>query len=142
MAKLERCWCDRCQATHIFGQHITDNSGDSMLMIRCAVCGYLPCACRLVLPGTKLTRSDVSKLVDDERDFQDQKHGSLSAHGHTVGEWILIMESELAEAKLAILKGGTGRNRVMHEILQVVATGIAALEQHGIDELSSKWGDR
>lgn len=68
-----------------------------------------------------------------ERNYQDSKHGPISTHGHTLGEWILIMEAELAEAKEALIKGGEGRNAVRHEILQVVATGFACLEQHGIE---------
>lgn len=89
-----------------------------------------------------LRRLEIMNAINGERQWQDAKHGVLEAHGHTVGEWILIMEAELAEAKEALLKGGTGRNAVMHEILQVVATGVAALEQHGLGELSTKWGER
>lgn len=74
----------------------------------------------------------VFDCIDVERQHQDGKHGPVNTHGHTVGEWILIMEAELAEAKLALIKGGTGRNEVRHEILQVVATGVACLEQHGV----------
>lgn len=77
-----------------------------------------------------------------ERQWQDKKHGVIEEHGHTVGEWILIAERELAEAKEALLKGGTGRDRPLHELVQVAATCVAALEQHGVDDLPSKWGDR
>lgn len=48
-----------------------------------------------------------------------------------MGEWILLMESELAEAKHALIKGGRGRDTVRHEIIQVGALCVAALEQHG-----------
>jgi len=89
----------------------------------------------------KLTREEVSVLIGEERLHQDIKHGVLEEHGHTIGEWILIMEAELAEAKAAIIKGGSGRNHVLHEILQVVATGVACLEQHGIEPVKTKWGE-
>ena len=43
------------------------------------------------------------------------------------------MESELAEAKEAWVHNG-GNEEALREILQVVATGVACLEQHGIVE--------
>lgn len=85
-------------------------------------------------PSRTLAFDDVVVLADEERQYQDRKHGKIEQHGHTVGGWILLMESELAEAKLALIKGGTGRDSVMHEILQIVATGMAAIEQHGMSE--------
>lgn len=89
----------------------------------------------------KLTKGAVHALIDEERQHQDAKHGPLETHGHTIGEWILIMEAELAEAKLALIKGGSGRNHVLHEVLQVAATGAACLEQHGISPVKTKWGE-
>jgi len=71
--------------------------------------------------------------IMNEREYQDQKHGDIEEHGHTVGGWLLIIEAELAEAKRALIKGGSGRDHVMAEILQIAATATAALEQHGID---------
>lgn len=68
-----------------------------------------------------------------EREFQDKKFGPGSQH--TIGEWVIIMEAELAEAKLALIKGGTGRNSVLMEIVQVCAVGLACLEQHGVQEV-------
>ncbi len=69
-----------------------------------------------------------------ERDHQDQKHGPISTHGHTLGEWIIIAEAELAEAKVALIKGGSGRNSLRSEIVQTAATLLACLEQHGVDD--------
>lgn len=76
---------------------------------------------------------DAIHAIHDERQFQDQKFGPGSQH--TIGEWILIMESELAEAKVAIIKGGEGRNSVLMEIVQVAAVAVACLEQHGVKEV-------
>jgi hypothetical protein len=71
----------------------------------------------------------------DERQFQDKKWGPLSDGGsHTIGEWILLMEDELAEAKRALIKGGTGRDSVLMEIVQVGALALACIEQHGLIE--------
>ncbi len=65
-----------------------------------------------------------------ERNFQDTKWGT---DGHTVGEWILILQTELDEAKLGWIKS-KGDASALEEILQVVCVGIACLEQHGIVE--------
>lgn len=74
-----------------------------------------------------------------ERRFQDEKHGPLYGGGsHTIGEWILLMEAELAEAKRALLKGGKGRDSVLSEIIQVGALALAAIEQHGTGEITKR----
>lgn len=73
-----------------------------------------------------------------ERTYQNIKHGPVDTHGHTIGGWIFVMEAELAEAKLAAIKGGKGRDSVLMEIVQVVATGLACLEQHGIKEIDGR----
>ena len=69
--------------------------------------------------------------IDAERRFQDQKWGTVAEHGHTLGGWILLIESELAEAKYALIKGGEGRDSVRAELVQVAALCVAALEEHG-----------
>lgn len=70
-----------------------------------------------------------------ERHFQDNKHGPLSgAGGHTLGEWIIIAEEELAEARKALIKGGIGRDSLRSELIQVAAVLVACLEQHGVDD--------
>jgi hypothetical protein len=84
--------------------------------------------------GLDVIRETVFDAIDEERKFQDRKHGSIDEHPHTIGGWLLLIESELEEAKLAAIKGGTGRNAVMQEILQIAATATAAIEQHGLDE--------
>lgn len=67
-----------------------------------------------------------------ERDHQDNKWGTVQEHPHTVAEWMLIMRKELQEAEQAWMKGGD--EDAMREMLQVVAVGVAAMEQHGIHE--------
>ncbi|MEL7170399.1 MAG: hypothetical protein AAGN64_13720, partial [Bacteroidota bacterium] len=78
-------------------------------------------------------RMDILRAVSRERDYQDRKWGTIYEHPHTVGEWLLIMENELAEAKTAWCEG-TGDEGALSELLQVVAVGFAAMEQHGISE--------
>lgn len=71
----------------------------------------------------------------DERRFQDLKWGPINnGGGHTLGEWILLIEAELAEAKEALIKGGVGRNSIRSELTQIGALCLAALEQHGVNE--------
>lgn len=78
--------------------------------------------------------SQALNALKSERKFQDGKWGTVYEHGHTLGEWILLIEAELAEAKEALIKGGTGRNSVRSELAQVGALALAALEQHGTME--------
>lgn len=76
---------------------------------------------------------NVFAAIKEERIYGDLKHGKIDgAGGHTIGEWLLLIESELAEAKLALVKGGRGRNAVRSEITQIAALCVEALEQHGL----------
>ena len=72
------------------------------------------------------------RAVIDERRFQDEKWGPLFNGGsHTIGEWLLLIEDELIEAKRSLIKGGTGRDSVRSEIVQIAALAVSCLEQHG-----------
>ena len=82
----------------------------------------------------KVTRDDVCSAVRDERSYQDAKWGTVEEHPHDLGSWVLIMEGELQEAKDAFLN--CQPDEMLKEILQVVAVGVACLEQHGI---VSRW---
>lgn len=77
-----------------------------------------------------VSRDHVKLAIDNERDYQDAKWGSLEEHPHSLPEWIMIMKGELREAEDAWLKCH-GDAAVKLEILQVVAVGVACLEQHG-----------
>lgn len=74
----------------------------------------------------------VYNAIDKERIYQDGKWGPIEEKGHSLAEWVLIAEAELAEAKQAVIKGGSGRNSVRSEIIQTMAVLRAALEQHGV----------
>lgn len=96
----------------------------------------------------------VLAAVIDERTYQDQKWGTVDENPHTVGEWLLIAEAELAEAKAAWLKTGD-MQPVLAEVRQVaidtlssidmlspsateyngrqnIGVAVACLEQHGV----------
>ena len=80
----------------------------------------------------------VNWAIVAERRFQDKKWGAIEDNPHTLGEWILIAESELNEAKLALIKGGKDRDGVRAELIQTAAVIYAALEQHGIQDTDDK----
>mgnify|MGYP001562626404 CR=1 FL=1 len=75
-------------------------------------------------------RQKVYVAISRERAYQEKQWGTT---GHAVGEWLLILESELAEAKQAWVKGD-GYWDVLAEVLQVATDAVACLEEHGIME--------
>lgn len=82
--------------------------------------------------GTKFEM--VCMAIMEERVFQNDKHGSIETSPHTLGEWVLLIEAELEEAKRALIKGGIGRDSVRSELIQVAALVAACLEQHGVKD--------
>jgi hypothetical protein len=64
-----------------------------------------------------------------ERRYQDMKWGTSTERRHPIGEWLVILEGELAEAKEAWLR--RNNEDALKEILQVAAVGMACLEEHG-----------
>jgi hypothetical protein len=81
---------------------------------------------------------DVMLALMDERIFQDKKWGSIEEHGHTIGEWIIIAEFELSEARTALIKGGSGRDSVRSELIQTMTVLFACLEEHGTQDPHDK----
>lgn len=79
------------------------------------------------------TQQDVFAAIQRERDYQDRKWGTLDQYPHTVGEWLLILESELQEAKTAWCKGD-GSGDALEEVLQVASVAFACMQQHGVVE--------
>lgn len=77
-------------------------------------------------------RHEIWKAILRERDYQDTKWGDKP---HTVGEWLLIMEAELAEAKLAWAKGN-GDEHALYDYLSLHACTaddyVAAAKELGI----------
>lgn len=71
---------------------------------------------------------EVVAAVMRERAYQDATWGGRP---HTVGEWLLILQAEIDEAKQSWVKG-RGDADALWEILQVVTVGFACMEQHGI----------
>jgi len=74
-------------------------------------------------------RDEVYAAIDREREHQRRKWGTLENKGHTVGEWLLVIEGELAEAKKA-WTDAKGDEECLREIVQVAASAVACMEQH------------
>lgn len=80
-----------------------------------------------------MNKVEVFQAIVNERRYQDEKFGVIDdTGGHTLGEWLLLIESELQEAKEALIKGGTGRDSFRAELVQIAALCMACLEQHGL----------
>jgi len=74
--------------------------------------------------------------IKRERDYQDEKWGSPLVNPHEIPAWLMIMRRELNEAmdEWTRRKGKTANQEALKEILQVIAVGVACLEQHGVIE--------
>lgn len=77
-----------------------------------------------------IVNQQIIDAIQRERDYQDRKWG---VKPHPVGSFILIMQGELEEAAQAWRKSG-GDGEALRELLQVIAVGVACLEQHGVVE--------
>jgi len=77
----------------------------------------------------KESRTEIYEAIDREREYQAIKHFEEPC---SIGDFILIMRAELAEAEAAWNKQGC--KRAIEEMLQVAAVAVAAMEQHGIHE--------
>ena len=83
-----------------------------------------------------MKRATVFKAITEERNYQDQKWGTRF---HDVGAWLLIMESELEEAKSAWCKAdGKADVRSLEEIIQVAAIAVACLEHHALENQQAR----
>jgi hypothetical protein len=74
------------------------------------------------------SRGAVFQKITRERAYQEHKWRD---NPHTVGEWLLIMQAELDEAKEAWHHPDDAKT--LDEILQVISVGVACLEQHGAE---------
>ncbi len=73
-----------------------------------------------------------------ERHFQDTKHGHPDDNPHSLGAWALVLRKELEEFETAIIKGGRDRDNAIHELIQVAAVAVAALEQWGVEPIEGR----
>lgn len=75
-------------------------------------------------------RAHIYAAIDGERAYQDTKYGPAPERDLTLGEYLHIAQDELTEAQTA--HDFDDPNEALLELLQVVAVGVAAIEQHGL----------
>lgn len=76
--------------------------------------------------------------IIQEREYQDEKYRHPEQNPHSMGAWALVLRKELEEFETAIVKGGTGRDNAINELIQIAASAVAALEQWGVDEIEGR----
>jgi hypothetical protein len=81
-----------------------------------------------------MERSEVYKLIDGERDYQEIKWGpdvSSSGGKHSAEEWLMYMEDYLNEAKHILSREATqtALPKAMDCIRKITAMGVKAMEQ-------------
>lgn len=67
----------------------------------------------------------IKKLIEKEQKHQIEKHGN---YPHSLGEWILIIEKQLNDAKIQWYNPRSPSN-TLREIKQIAATAISALDE-------------
>lgn len=89
--------------------------------------------------GAMLSFEDVIEVVKNERAYQDIKYGV--DREQSLPAFLLILESELAEAKKGWMKNLCGRDAPLNEIVQVAAVAIACLERYGTTGITQSRND-
>lgn len=79
------------------------------------------------------TIDQVFRAIQEERDYQDVKWGTIDEHPQSIPGYLLIIRKELEEAEMGWMKNVQGRDSAMSEILQVAAVCVAALQQYGLE---------
>lgn len=79
------------------------------------------------------SRKEVYLAINNERDNQDEKYGTLDVKKQSVAGYLMILEAEIAEAKAGWMKNKEGKHSALSEIKQVAATAVACLEQYGLE---------
>lgn len=74
-------------------------------------------------------RTKVFEAIDEERQYQDDKFGDKKEQ--SVAGFLVLIQNELDEARLGWAKDSKGRNSVMHEIRQIAAVCVGAMEKYG-----------
>lgn len=80
----------------------------------------------------------VWKAIRRERAYQNKKYPGR-VDSLSVGEWLLVLEGEIQEAKAAWLKN-QDISPCLAEVLQVAAVAVACLENNGYSERDGQGG--
>lgn len=76
---------------------------------------------------------EVFEKIREERNYQDNKWGTLAEKPQSIPGWLLILRKELEEAEAGWMKNVRGRDSALGEIVQIAAVAVAALQQHGFE---------
>lgn len=77
----------------------------------------------------KLERREIFAAIERERTYQDGKYPGP----YDTATYLLVLEAELQEAKMAWIKG-TDSGAALMEVLQIAAVAVACIEHHGLWE--------
>jgi hypothetical protein len=78
-------------------------------------------------------RQRIYKILDGERDYQDERWGTDPNRNHEIASWILYMEDYLKEAK-TIASRNEDETLALDALRKVVALGVKCFEVHGVSE--------
>ena len=79
----------------------------------------------------KMSRTDVYRLIDGERDYQDEQRKTWDHQGSvTVEAEILMMEEYMKKVREEWTKN-FGPDQAMDQMRKVIAMGVRCLENHG-----------
>lgn len=78
-----------------------------------------------------MTREEVYKLIDGERDYQDDRWWDEVRHGRrSVDEFVLYVQGYAADA-VAIASHTNDRDGALAAVRKIAALCVACMEQHG-----------
>jgi hypothetical protein len=72
-------------------------------------------------------KPETQAAIESERDYQQRR---WTSHTHTVGEYLLLMEKCLNDAKRQW--HANGDQAALAEIRQVATLGVNAMDEHGV----------
>ena len=78
-----------------------------------------------------MKRSEVYKLIDGEREYQDSARplvGAKPDSEHSVADWVLFLEHLLSEAKYEIYNIDDAA--ALQYVRKLTAVGVACMENH------------
>lgn len=82
----------------------------------------------------QLTRSDIYKIIDEEREYQDKMHPDTKHHAATssMPAHLLIMEQYLLAARAGWVNyRGVATAEALDQLRKVVALGVRCMEFNG-----------
>lgn len=75
-------------------------------------------------------QAQVFEAIAKERQYQEEKFGENKPQ--SLAGYLLILESELEEAKRGWIKNLPGKSAPLNEIVQIAAVAVACLERYGL----------